>query len=303
MLDILNKARLIAQTGSTVLIQGESGTGKELIAKTIHRYSRRSSGLYVAVNCAALPEGLIESELFGHEKGAFTGAIAKRIGKLELSHGGTLLLDEVSEMAKPFQAKLLRAVQEQEVVRVGGTRPIKVDARIVATTNKKLSAEVDMGNFREDLFYRLCVVPIFLPPLRERKDDIPLLAQHFAERFCTIMGKNSKVISQDAMQVLKDYSWPGNVRELENTIERAIALSQDDVILSEDLELTLFSTRSKLSRYISLEVGTSLRDAERELILRTLENVGGNKQRTAEILGITSKTIRSKLRQYEQHES
>ncbi len=205
MLEVLDRARLIARTDSTVLIQGESGTGKELIARAIHGHSRRSSGPYIAVNCAALPEGLIESELFGHEKGSFTGAIARRIGKLELAHGGTLLLDEVSEMARPFQAKLLRALQEREVIRVGGTQPIKVDVRIIATTNKNLSEEVDNGKFREDLFYRLCVVPLYLPPLRDRKGDIPLLAQYFTQRFCNQMGKETKTMSQRAMEMLKSY--------------------------------------------------------------------------------------------------
>ncbi len=295
MLDILNMVRLIAQTDSTVLIQGESGTGKELIARAIHEHSLRAGQPFVAVNCAALPEGLVESELFGHEKGAFTGAIAKRAGKLELAHGGTILLDEVSEMAKPLQAKLLRTIQEREVVRVGGDYPFKVDVRIIATTNRNLSEEVDNGNFREDLFYRLRVIPIFLPPLREREDDIPVLAQYFIQHFCDRMGRAGKTISQKAMELLKSYPWQGNVRELENTIEGAVALSQKSVISSGDL---IFSDRRRPSDYISLKVGTSLQDVEQELILRTLEKCGGNKQKTADILGITSKTIRSKLRQY-----
>jgi DNA-binding NtrC family response regulator len=296
MLEALNKARLVAQTDATVLIEGESGTGKELIARAIHAYSARSSGRYIPVNCAAMPEGLIESELFGHEKGAFTGAFARRIGKLEQAHGGTLLLDEVSEMAKPCQAKLLRALQEREIVRVGGTQIIEVDVRVIATTNKNLANEVDMGNFREDLFYRLCVVPIILPPLRERKDDIPILAQHFNQQFCARMGKKLKNISSKAMESLISHSWHGNVRELENTIERAIALSENGSISPASL---FFSARSKPSRYISLKIGsTSVSDAERELIIGTLESVGGNKQKAAKILGITSKTIRSKLYQY-----
>ena len=295
MLDVLNIVKLIAQTDSTVLIQGESGTGKELIARAIHLQSTRARQPFVAVNCAALPEGLIESELFGHEKGAFTGAIAKRVGKLELAHGGTILLDEVSEMAKPLQAKLLRTIQEREVVRVGGAHPFRIDVRIIATTNKNLSEEVDNGNFREDLFYRLRVIPIFLPPLRERTDDIPILAQYFVQRFCDRMRKKSKTISQKAMELLKLYPWQGNVRELENTIEGAIALSQKAVIAPGDL---IFSDRRRPSDYISLRIGTSLQDVERELIIRTLEKSGGNKQKTADILGITSKTIRSKLRQY-----
>ncbi len=295
VLDILDKAELIAQTDSTVLIQGESGTGKELIARAIHKNSRRANGPYVAFNCAALPESLIESELFGHEKGSFTGAIARRIGKFEMAHRGTILLDEVSEMAMSLQAKLLRAIQQREIVRVGGTESIKLDVRIIATTNTDLSSEVDAGKFREDLFYRLCVVPLFLPPLRERKGDVPLLAQHFIQKFCKRMGMEAKAISQQAMKILEEYNWPGNVRELENTIERAIALTQDGTISPDDL---FFTTRKKLSRYVSFEIGTSLRDIEKEIIIRTLEDIGGNKQRTAEVLGITSKTIRSKLRQY-----
>ncbi len=295
VLDILDKAKLIAQTDSTVLIQGESGTGKELIARAIHSNSRRANGPYVAFNCAALPESLIESELFGHEKGSFTGAIARRIGKFEMAHRGTILLDEVSEMAMPLQAKLLRVLQQREIVRVGGTESIKLDVRIIATTNKDLSDEVDSGKFREDLFYRLCVVPLFLPPLRERKGDVPLLVQHFVQQFCKQMGMEAKAISQQAMKILEEYNWPGNVRELENTIERAVALTQDGTILPDDL---FFTNRRKLSRYVSFEIGTSLRDIEKEIIIRTLEDIGGNKQRTAEVLGITSKTIRSKLRQY-----
>lgn len=293
MLDILDRIKLIAQTDSTVLIQGESGTGKELIARAIHRCSRRSGRAFVAVNCAALPEGLVESELFGHEKGAFTGAIIRRIGKLELAHGGSILLDEVSEMAKPLQAKLLRTLQEREIVRLGGTQTIKVDVRIIATTNTDLVEEVDKGNFREDLFYRLCVVPVLLPPLRERVGDIPILANYFVQKFSKQMGKKASAIAQKTMEILENYSWPGNVRELENTIERAIALSQNGAV-----SLDGFFARKISSKSISLRIGTSLKDAEKELILRTLEEVGGNRQKTADILGITSKTIRAKLRQY-----
>lgn len=295
MLDILDRLQLIAQSDSNVLIQGESGTGKELIARALHAYSNRSNGPYVAVNCAAIPESLLESELFGHEKGAFTNAIARRIGKIELAHGGTLLLDEVSEMAKSFQAKLLRAIQEREIVRIGGNQQMKVDVRIIATTNKNLVEEVDSETFREDLFYRLCVIPVFLPPLRERKDDIPVLAQYFAQKSSAKMGKKIGTISTDVIESLKNYSWPGNIRELENTIERAIALSTNGGI---SLSNIYFSSRKKLSKYISLEVGASLEDAERELIIRTLEEVDGNKQKAAGILGITAKTIRAKLRHY-----
>ncbi len=299
MLDILNMISLVAPTDSTVMVQGESGTGKELIARAIHEHSLRSRGPFIAVNCAALPEGLLESELFGHERGAFTGAIAKRIGKLEMANGGTILLDEISEMTKPCQAKLLRAIQEREVDRVGGGRPIKVDVRIIATTNKVLSEEVDNGNFREDLFYRLFVVPVFLPPLRERKDDIPMLAQYFTQRLCDRMRKKTKTISPKAIELLKLYPWQGNVRELEFTMERAVALSQKDVITPADL---IFTNRRVPSNYISLKIGTSLYNVEREFILRTLEKSDGNKQRTADVLGITSKTIRNKLQQYGHNE-
>jgi len=294
MLDIFDMVKRVAQTDSTVLIQGETGTGKELIARALHEYSWRSSNPYVAFNCAALPESLIESELFGHEKGAFTGAVARRMGKFEMAHQGTVVLDEVSEMAMPLQAKLLRVIQNKEIVRLGGNEPIYVDTRIVATTNKELSSEVDKGEFREDLFYRLCVVPIFLPPLRERKGDIPILAQYFLDEFCYRMGKKMR-ISDEAMEVLMQHSWPGNVRELENTIERAIALSQGDQISLSDL---FINPRKSQSKHIFIEVGTSLQDAEKEIIAKTLKIADGNKQKTAEILGITSKTIRSKLRQY-----
>lgn len=298
MLSILDKVKLIAQSDANVLIQGESGTGKELIARAIHKHSNRINGPYVAINCAAIPESLMESELFGHEKGSFTSAISRRIGKFELANGGTLLLDEISELAKPFQAKLLRAIQEKAIVRVGGNNEIKVDVRIIATTNKDLAEEVDSGRFREDLFYRLCVIPLYLPPLRERKDDIPILAQYFAEKFCIKTGRKRINIADDVLEVLKNYSWPGNIRELENTIERAVALSVDGTIRLDNI---FWNKRKNSSRYISLEVGTPLDKVEKEVILRTLEEVGNNKQKAAEILGITSKTIRSKLRQYGYH--
>jgi len=298
MSDILKKIEHIAQTDSTVLICGESGTGKELIAKTIHEYSKRSQGPFVAFNCAALPESLIESELFGHEKGAFTGAVIRRIGKFEMAHQGTILLDEVSEMAMPLQAKLLRVIQDREICRLGGNNSMKVDTRIIATTNKDLSGAVDKGEFREDLFYRLFVIPIFLPPLRERKDDIPILAKAFMQRFCHIMGKEEMAISDDAINILMEHSWPGNVRELENTIERAVALSPKNTIPKNTIspEELFLNFRRKQSRHIFLQIGTSLENAEREIIAKTLEETGGNKQKAAEILGITSKTIRSKLK-------
>ena len=295
MIDILDKIPIIAQSDSNILIQGESGTGKELIARAIHLHSDRKNGPYVAVNCAAIPEGVLESELFGHEKGAFTGAISRRIGKIELAHGGTLLLDEVSEMPKPFQAKLLRAIQEREITRVGGNNQVNVDIRIIATTNRNILDEVDNGSFRDDLFYRLCVMPIFLPPLRERKDDIPYLAKYFAQKTAMRMGKKAPDISSEILEILCNYSWLGNIRELENTIERAVVLCSNG---SMDRTHILLNSRKKSSKYVSLKVGTSIGEAEKELILKTLEEVKGNKQKAADILGITTKTIRNKLRQY-----
>lgn len=293
MLDILEQLKLIAKGSSNVLIQGESGTGKELVARTIHSYSNRVNGPFVAINCAALPEGILESELFGHEKGAFTGAISRRIGKIELAHGGTLLLDEVSEMSKPFQAKLLRTIQEREVVRVGGNQQIKVDVRIIATTNKNIIEEVEAGRFREDLFYRLCVIPVFLPPLRERKDDIPVLAHYFAQRVSARLGKEVSDIPEEVMEALNNHKWPGNIRELENVIERAVALSSDGRITLPNI---FFNEGSrKPSKYIALKPGMTLKDIEREIILRALEDVGGNKEKAAKILGITAKTIRNRL--------
>jgi len=295
MLKILEKVKLIAQSDSTVLVQGESGTGKELIAKIIHRYGHRANNSFIAVNCAALPESLLESEMFGHEKGAFTGAITRRIGKFEQAHRGTLLLDEVAEMPISSQAKFLRAIQEREIVRIGGEEQIKVDVRIIATTNKDLVTEVNLGKFREDLFYRLSVVSIFIPPLRERKDDIPLFAHHFAQRISENMWKKPAIITPEVMRALVSYSWPGNIRELENAIESALVLSQDGVITLANIS---FKVTNKLSKFAPLEVGMSIDEVEKELIFRTLDKFDGNKQKTANVLGITTRTLRNKLHHY-----
>ncbi len=224
----------IACSDATVLIMGETGTGKELIARRIHALSQRADGPYVRVNCAAIPDTLVEAELFGHEKGAFTGAVYTRKGKFELAHGGTILLDEIGEMPLHLQAKLLRVLQEGEVDRIGGSSPVEVDVRVVATTNRDLAQEVKEGRFREDLFFRLNVVPIYVPPLRERKEDIPLLAEAFLRRYSKKVGKEIKGITDSAMRVLLDYDWPGNVRELENCIHRAVVLCEGDY-LGDDL--------------------------------------------------------------------
>ena len=297
MLELLEIVKMIAKSDSTVLIQGESGTGKEVIAKTIHRSSYRADGPFIAVNCAALSESLIESELFGHEKGAFTGAIARRIGSMDLANGGTLFLDEISEISPSCQAKMLRAIQEREVIRVGGTNIIKLNIRIIASTNRNLASEVTAGKFREDLFYRLSVVPVFLPPLRERRDDTPLLARYFAQCIAAQMGKKPVTLSKEAIQCLREYHWPGNIRELRNVIEQALVLSKDSNITINDINFNT-TTIKKFNRYIILDVGASIEEAEKELILKTLREYNNNRQKTADILGITTKTLRTKLREY-----
>ncbi|MFQ6044566.1 MAG: sigma-54 interaction domain-containing protein, partial [Candidatus Poribacteria bacterium] len=269
--------------------------------KAIHHHSHRASKPFVAVNCAALPEDLLESELFGHEKGSFTGAIARKIGKFELANQGTLLLDEVSELNMSLQAKLLRALQEREIDRICGREPVKLDVRIISTTNEKLEDLVREGKFREDLFYRLCVIPIELPPLRERRGDIILLAKYFFREFCRQNQKSVTNISQSALGKLKMQEWPGNVRQLRNVMERAVILCKDRILMPhhlfpEDLQ-------EDASAQISLEVGTSMYEAEKQLILKTLQEVGDNKSRAAEILGLTVKTIRNKLRQYQAAEN
>ena len=275
----------VAPTDSTVLLEGESGTGKELAARAIHRNSPRAHNPFVAINCAAIPEGLLESELFGHERGAFTGAFAQKKGKLEAANGGTVFLDEIAELSSALQAKLLRVLQEREFDRVGGTRPISVDVRVIAATNKNLAAALEAGEFRRDLYYRLKVVSLVMPALRERREDIPLLAGHFVEKYskkCAIKPKN---ISPDAMACLRNYDWPGNVRELENAIESALVLSPSDVIRVEDLPEALLD--------IGLPPGVSgaryhvaLRDLKKQLIVKAMNEAKGNYTEAAAILGV-----------------
>ena len=308
MARLLRVGEQVARSDASVLITGESGTGKELIARFIHRKSRRAGRAFISVNCAAIPENLLESELFGHEKGAFTGAIARRIGKFEEANGGTLLLDEVTEMHPRLQAKLLRAIQEREIDRVGGTQPIKVDIRVLATTNRNLEDEVRAGTFREDLFFRLNVMTLRLPALRERPGDIILLANHFAARYAQANGLGSKVLSEQTIQVLRRHPWRGNVRELENTMHRAVLLSPDSVIEPEAVMLTGASlaandTRSDADDSTSALaqgglVGRTVADVERDLIIETLHHTLGNRTHAANILGISIRTLRNKLRQY-----
>ena len=286
----LSVARNIAASDITVLIQGESGTGKELLARYVHRAGRRAERPFVAVNCAAIPESLMESELFGHEKGAFTGAVDRKKGKIELANGGTILLDEIGEMPILLQAKLLRVLQEKEVDRVGGREPVPVDVRVIATTNRDLQEECREGRFREDLYYRLNVFPLRLPPLRERPADIALLATSFAEKFSAAESKEIRGFTGEGVALLKGRPWRGNVRELENVIRRAVLLCDREWIGVDHL---LFDDPDGTNGFKG-----RIRDMEKEMILRTLKEVDGNKARAAEILGVTVRTIRNKLNEY-----
>jgi transcriptional regulator with PAS, ATPase and Fis domain len=293
-------AQNIAPSRATVLIQGESGTGKELFAGFIHHHSRQTQGPYVAVNCAALPEHLAESELFGHEKGAFTGAVSRKTGKFESAEKGTIVLDEISEMPVALQAKLLRVLQEREIDRVGGSRPVPVDTRVIAISNVDLKKAVADGKFREDLFYRVNVVPLTIPPLRERKDDIPLLADYFLEKYSSMNARQTPRISEDAASLLRNHEWYGNVRELENTIERAVLIGNGEMILPEHLILggALGDVHPAASSGIG--TGTTVREMEKQLIVKTLKEVNENRTRAAELLGISIRTLRNKLREYRQ---
>ena len=293
-----DQIRKVAPSRATVLICGETGTGKELVARAIHYTSPRRNKPFIKINCAALSAGLLESELFGHEKGSFTGADRRKIGRFELANEGTLLLDEISEMNVDLQAKLLRVLQEREFERVGGTTPIGVDTRIVSTTNKVLRDAVESGKFREDLFFRLNVVPIHLPPLRERKEDIPPLAQHFLRKFSRENGRRVERVSQEAMKLLLGHSWPGNVRELENCIERAVVLSNDKVLRPEHFSFELTPVKSGHGDGISIPHGSTVDEAARILTEDTLARCNDNRTRAAKSLGISVRTLRNKLHEY-----
>ncbi|MDR2501557.1 MAG: sigma 54-interacting transcriptional regulator [Treponema sp.] len=289
--------RQVAPSDATVLITGESGTGKELAAAEVHRLSKRAGQALVKINCAALPESIIESELFGHEKGAFTGALQQHKGRFELAHRGTIFLDEIGELTPAVQAKLLRALQEREVERLGGSAPIKVDVRLIAATNRKLEEEVRNGRFREDLYYRLNVFPLHIPPLRERKSDIMLLADHFTEKYAEKNGKLIKRISTLAIDLLTAYSWPGNVRELENCIERAVILSTDMVIHSYNLPPSLQSAVSTHTEPVTT-LDAALSQLEKELIVEALKISNGNMAAAARSLGITERKIGLRAHRY-----
>ncbi|HEV7719455.1 MAG TPA: sigma-54 dependent transcriptional regulator [Arsenicitalea sp.] len=312
MARVVQFADQIAGSDASVLITGESGTGKEVMAKYLHARSRRANRPFISINCAAIPEALLESELFGHEKGAFTGAIGRRIGKFEEANGGTLLLDEISEMDVRLQAKLLRAIQERLIDRVGGTKPVPVDIRIVATANRNLAEAVRLGTFREDLWFRLNVVNLKLPPLRERPGDIVALSEYFVEKYAASNGLSRRVLSVEARAQLLQAPWPGNVRELENTLHRAVLLSPGEIIGPDAISMPdgtgltdtvkahslagqLFQTAETMSRTL---VGRTVSDVEREMILDTLDHVLGNRTHAANILGISIRTLRNKLNQY-----
>jgi len=295
ILEIISK---VSPTQAPVLIQGESGTGKEIIARSIHSLSRRKDGPYVGINLAAIPESLLESELFGYEKGAFTGAYATRIGKFELAHGGTILLDEVTEVSLGLQAKLLRVLQEKQIDRVGGKASIPVDFRVIATTNRDIEEDIQAGRFRHDLFFRLNVIPIKVPPLRFRRDDILPLAEHFIHKVAQREGIPEKSLTKDAQNSLLKYAWPGNVRELENVVERAMILCDEAMITPEDL---IFGMGSPTPAARSLPVGTTIHEMERGLIVSTLSSVDGNRTKAASLLGISIRTLRNKLNEYSQN--
>jgi DNA-binding NtrC family response regulator len=312
---VLALADQVAGSEASILITGESGTGKEVMARYIHRKSARAEKPFISVNCAAIPENLLESELFGHEKGAFTGAIARRVGKFEEANGGTLLLDEISEMDARLQAKLLRAIQEREIDRVGGTKPVKVDIRIIATSNRDLAEAVKHGTFREDLLYRLNVVNLRLPALRERPKDILALARHFAHKYAEANGVPFRPIASATERLLISHGWKGNVRELENTIHRAVLLASGAEISPEAIRLpdgTQVGPQNNLPNTVSAAVqaasvvatrglvGRTVADVERDLILDTLDHCLGNRTHAANILGISIRTLRNKLREYSQ---
>ena len=314
MMKLLKVAKNVARSKATVMIQSESGTGKELLARFIHQHSERESRSFVPINCAALPDTLLESELFGYKKGAFTGANQDHRGKFEQANGGTILLDEISEMALPLQAKLLRVLQEHEVDKVGGKEPIPIDVRVVATTNRNILKLVEEGKFREDLYFRLNVIPLSLPPLRDRKDDIPSLVNHFLAKHSKLNNRSQPQITHETLNVLMNYNWRGNVRELENVIERALLLADGESVKpsnllmhsSEDMQIlneNAFSSTSVLedeseSESMKIEVGMSMREAEKKLIFETLKTTSGNRTHAAKILCISIRTLRNKLNEY-----
>ncbi|MCM2277272.1 MAG: sigma-54 dependent transcriptional regulator [Oligoflexia bacterium] len=303
MRELIQLAKTVAQSKATVLIQGESGTGKELMASLVHENSTRAGRPFVAINCAAIPENLLESELFGYERGAFTGAVTSKAGKFEFANGGTILLDEISEMDIRLQAKLLRVIQEGEVDRIGGRRPVPVDVRIVATTNRNLGECVKEGSFREDLFYRLNVVNLTIPPLRERLGDVTLLSNHFMQAYSGRNGKQLAGFSTEALAMLESHAWPGNVRELENAIERAVITAKGSQVTAQDIaverrQTDLLGAAAPARQDLGWAPGRTLDDIERSVIIEALQYHQGNRTHTARALGISIRTLRNKLADY-----
>jgi DNA-binding NtrC family response regulator len=303
MKEVIRLAEQVAPSNTTALIVGESGTGKELLARAIHLNSPRSRGPFIAINCAALPENLLESELFGFEKGAFTGAAERKKGRFELADGGTLLLDEIGRMALPLQAKILRVVQEKEFDRLGGTRTVQADVRIIAATNKDIKAQIDEGKFLEDLYYRISVFPIVIPPLRDRPDDIMPLMRYFLERFCADMGKPVPKIPAETQQALESYAWSGNVREVQNYVERAVILLHDDVLTVDHFPSSVAhkqaEKKARAERPFQLPPeGVELEELERTMLTQALERTSGNKTAAARLLGLTRATLRYRLEKH-----
>ncbi|MEW6411835.1 MAG: sigma-54 dependent transcriptional regulator [Candidatus Zixiibacteriota bacterium] len=296
-------AQRVATSDSTVLIRGESGTGKDLIAKAIHHHSPRCGGPFVTINCAALPESLLESELFGHRKGSFTGAIKDKDGLFKVADGGTFFLDEVGNTSVAIQVKLLRVLEEKKIIPVGDTKPIDVDVRLIAATNSDLENDVKMGRFRADLFYRLNVIPIYIPPLRERKEDVSILVKHFIEKYCHKVNMPAKIISSEAMALLINFHWPGNVRELENTIERAVLLNRTDIIEVSDLPERLSKVESIAAVSDAQPANPTLESIEKAYIHYVMSRTGGKKTQAAKILGIDTSTLYRKLERYDLKES
>jgi transcriptional regulator with PAS, ATPase and Fis domain len=295
---VLQAATNVAQSKATVLITGESGTGKELLARYIHDKSPRAQRRFVAINCAAVPEGLLESELFGYERGAFTGAVSQKIGKIEAASESTLLLDEISEMPLSLQAKLLRVLQEEEVDRLGGRIPVKVNLRVIATTNRDLWGMVKAHTFREDLYYRVNVIPLQIPSLRQRPEDVGVLAENFIKVSAILNSRSVTKLSRGALDKLAQWSWPGNVRELENVIERAVLLANNDEIQSEHIIIENFSNNANAQSALTVGAGMTIAEMEKELIFRTLDKTNQNRTQAAKLLGISIRTLRNKLHEY-----
>jgi DNA-binding NtrC family response regulator len=294
---VFELVKKVAPANASVVITGESGTGKEVVARAVHSLSQRKDKAFVALNCGAIPPTLIESELFGYERGAFTGADQRRLGNFELAHGGTLFLDEIGELPIEMQGKFLRVLEERKVRRIGGKSEVEIDVRVICATNRDLKEEIKRGRFREDLYFRLHVFTIHLPPLKERREDVPLLVHHFIEKFNGETGKHVQGVSPSAMDVLQNYAWPGNIRELRNTVERAMILTDGETIDEEHLPPDMRPTRPEAAT-LRVPLGIQLREVEKEYILASLQKNGGNKARTAEILGISEKTLYNKLNRY-----